>query len=107
MKIRNAFVSNSSSCSFIILGVKIQPPADLDDWEDRKRDDWYDNHWHIEGNGGLYFLAGKVLAKEVNDGELEDVDFSMAELHVKAGEIAREHKVDPAEIRLFVGTRMC
>ena len=97
MKIRNGFVSNSSSSSFVILGV----PRNTDD---------EDEHF---GNGiqSLYveyssydYVTGIVIA---DDECLEESITSFAELQEMAQKVSDALKVDISEVKLITGTRPC
>lgn len=72
MKIRNGFVSNSSSSSFIIVGIcnksKIQALLKKIGWDSEKDDDWYDrieemfnsiNHGQYEKDGLIYIWGSE------------------------------------------------
>ena len=61
MKIRNGFVSNSSSSSFVIVGVRLDKEIDVEKIESLKLD-----YNYIEGEG--CFIVGKKLARW-SDGE--------------------------------------
>jgi len=91
MKIRNGFVSNSSSSSFIVLGVYSN-----DDTE-------------IEGLDSVYietskyeYAKGIVIADTDEFYDIEDFDISG-----KIEEVSNLLGIDKSEIKLIYGSRPC
>lgn len=95
MKIRNGFVSNSSSSSFVIIGVKR-----TDEDEDL-----------AEGMESLYVEAGEydyITGVVLSDGEeLDESTTSFAEFQKIAQKVADFLKVDINEVELISGCRPC
>ena len=93
MKIRNGFVSNSSSSSFVILGVKTDDEMDYKEMRSLGL-----NCLHIDE--GCY--TGIVIS---DDEYLEESFTSFKELHEMAQKVADALKVDINEVELITGTR--
>lgn len=99
MKIRNGFVSNSSSSSFVILGVKKNLTED--EMENLPK-----------GIRALYieekdfnYVVGHVFSD--SDEELKETTTSLDRLNELAQYISNELNVDINEVNLITGTRYC
>ena len=100
MKIRNGFVSNSSSSSFVILGV----PKNGDYDELMENDNFPDgiDAVYVESSGYDY-----VIGYTLTDGEdyLDETSTSLSELKEMAQKVADYLKVDISDVQLITGTR--
>jgi hypothetical protein len=99
MKIRNGFVSNSSSSSFIIIGVG----------KTGEFDEEMEKTYEKEGLETLYveskfdYITGIVLVD--NDEYIDEREISISEFNEMAQKVANILNVDISEIKLFTGTR--
>jgi hypothetical protein len=99
MKIRNGFVSNSSSSSFIIVGVKNNKPLDESDLPKGIES------LYVEGSEYDY-VTGIVLADVSDDGDyLEEKSISFSEINEMAEKVSTALNVDIDEVKLIMGTR--
>jgi len=122
MKIRVGFVSNSSSSSFVAIGVELTKELDekkilmegfhvpLEDFEkDDFNDIWYEN---IYKNGYLYNEEGwenrlLYIIASSSDDYLESGEFDVEEIKKIGQEMIQKFNLDPdTKIKLYVGTRM-
>ena len=101
MKIRNGFVSNSSSSSFVFLGF-IPKVGDLND----------DIEEVVEQGGFVYLgdgdyegAIGKIIAD--NDGSFPGNSYSLEDINRWSTEISEFFKIDKSKIKIYTGTRMC
>ena len=108
MKIRNGFVSNSSTCSFLLIGYKVKEP------DDQKSDVFYEkyekelklDYEYIEGEKYNEYVVGKMLAWWNDNDAMDTMDISLDELFKIKEEIKQKmnRKDDP---KLFGGTTCC
>ena len=98
MKIRNGFVSNSSSSSFVILGVKRN--GDFEEMENEKFPNKITS-LYVEA-GDYDYVTGIVLS---DDEYLEESCNSFAKLQEMANQVADALKVDIDKVELITGTR--
>ena len=104
MKIRNGFVSNSSSSSFVILGVKRSGDYDEIQNEDLGEDI---ESLYVECSGYDY-ITGIVLSRSESDCDyLEDSAVSFSELNKMAIKISEALNVNIDQVELISGTHPC
>jgi hypothetical protein len=100
MKIRNGFVSNSSSSSFVIIGAKRS--GDYDEiMENENLGDGIESIYVEEE--GYDYITGFVLADD--EDYLESNNISFAEFNEKAQKVADALKIDINQVELIMGTR--
>ena len=124
MKIRSGFVSNSSSASFIVLGVACSKKEVNEfakalgcenDFEDEYGEDSSEffltkpkgiESLHADSYAFGDQILGQVLADVHSDGDvLDDKAIPLPDLQKKAGDIARALDVDVRRVQLYFGTR--
>lgn len=131
MKIRNGFVSNSSSSSFVAVGIKVKE-SDLDiksimvnkmgktiepDWTeediyDAFREDIYETDFQFRNDSEQGVVTKNnevVLTKTIISGEAYDLDneeTSIDEL-IKMGQEIKDFFGVDGEIKLYSGIELC
>ena len=100
MKIRSGFVSNSSSSSFVLYGVKI-PQNEI---AEETRLNGFDC---IED--GRFYLIGKTLAYGIEDMKITEITPDEETLKENIKELLSSYGVDMSEKKfgLFVGNDYC
>lgn len=106
MKIRNGFVSNSSSSSFMIIGAKVN-------FTQKEQDKYYEEDeipsrfkgldcLDVDGDG---FYVGKLIFDiSSNDGEeIKTGDISIEDIEEISKKMPKEYK----KIKIYYGTRAC
>jgi len=109
MKIRNSFVSNSSSSSFVVVGARLSnKELEKLGWVTYDKDnDFYDETPPgdidvIYDDGGNTYIVGKALAE--GDEYLSNVDYSSDEIKDLFVEMKKRLKRD---VKLLIGTMQC
>lgn len=109
MKTRQGFVSNSSTASFVVIGIKIEQEklqAILgEEGYDNVRQGYRNNHMAICGDGDTVYI-GKEVVRTSDDGIQDgEVDIEMAIAEVKA--FLKKNKLPQKPIMLYSGTEQC
>lgn len=107
MKIRQGFVSNSSSSSFVAIGLKINKSYDteeLRDIVDKMKMNIYDNSEDGYDDPD-FMIIGQQIAED-DDGYMEETETTMSELQDLRIDIEGEIGVE-GEVVVFTGSRMC
>ena len=106
-KIRNGFVSNSSSCSFVIIGVKMSNTDIMEKFNIGEDDDFYDcledtdfDFVNLDDD----YIIGKKIAYG-SDYEITGSDYSFDELKQISEEI--KEKLSSNDVKLYTGSEMC
>lgn len=105
MKIRNGFVSNSSSSSFIAVGFTkddIEATVDTSGFTDQEWDQYYDK-FYIDSN-----TFGKIIDTEIEYSSIKSISFE--ELNKCIEEVIQKAKeynieIDHSRIRFLYGER--
>ena len=105
MKIRNGFVSNSSSSSFVLIGCKM---SDEDLVKALNVDT--DNLYNTINEMGLFWdsedeIIGYTIAKGNDYDEFDGDEISIIELMEKAKGLSESLSVPLEEIKIISGTR--
>lgn len=108
MKIREGFVSNSSSSSYVLLGCKLS-----EDEIAQKLGINVDDVYEKLDDLGLFQdsdddVVGHIIVQYYSDGDFDDgINISMAELMKLSNDIATKLSVPVEEIKLLSGIRSC
>lgn len=114
MKQRNGFVSNSSSSSFVCLGVPLNVKEIVKDMTDEQEDEYMDDlysNYEVLSPGddvkGECHIIMEGLAWGDECGFMDDGSYSLPELNELAEKFAKKHNVEVSAIKLYHGTRAC
>ena len=102
MKIRNGFVSNSSTSSFIIYGWKIEQ-----DNENYKKIENNEEYLYDEESSGSVLYVGNILADTDEPYNMENCELSIEELkNEKYNGIKEKYDLKDEDAKLIFGNRI-
>lgn len=129
MKLRNGFVSNSSSSSFVLIGIDISDMSDEAKEEVLKKHSYGKDEWQTEATTDEKFreflcytdyrihdgdedgVTGIVIGKRIVDSDdsyLESKTVSISNMNKIGDEIRTFLNLpESKEVKLYTGTRMC
>jgi hypothetical protein len=108
MKIRRGFVSNSSSSSFIVAGLKCKKSQLTEEIEDmlyKSRNIQLFNDGEDGYEDPDYFVIGKTIATG-DDMEFPEMEYNMEDLREIETEIQNETDIE-GDFVIIAGTRLC
>lgn len=117
MKKRNGFVSNSSTSSFVIVGVKLDELGkklenldwDSEEYEEilEELEEKVDYILHGEDDGVDGLVVGFVVTEIDSDDYLKDGTMEFSELQEKVERLAKNFSVNAKDVKIYYGTRSC
>lgn len=107
MKIRTGFVSNSSSSSFVILGVSTSEIDSLRDKDYDELHEFRDKHSVELHSLDSMYLIGKSLADIDESGYVSEEQISLDDLNKYADELAALLQIPRHYIKIYTGTEVC
>ena len=127
MKIRSGFVSNSSSCSFVLIGCRFDKDKVRDEdiykayFPDKEfvedfYDDFYDKGFYFADDiyGGApdnEIILGKIIDETDETGLFYDGSFvrynDIAQMMVGMCDKLNEHNIEYKDFGVFIGNRTC
>ena len=119
MKTRLGFVSNSSSCSFVLLGVKIsakEMDMDYSELIETIGDDFdFLTDEDVSTLSEDELIIGQEIIREVDDETIEEAQYSIFELIDIGKEIStdinkkigKDMNIELKDLKLYTGIKMC
>lgn len=107
MKIRNGFVSNSSSSSFIAVGVR-----GTEEIKQRvinlniDKEDYYDCD-DVICDDSEYGIIGTEIASADDCGYIDDNEISFEEIENLTKELSEKYQIPKSEFKIIMGTCPC
>lgn len=108
MKIRNGFVSNSSSSSFVLLGYKADVTKQMEDDDDFLYNSGFDS---LSGSDDGVTDGSTIVGKFIADIHDDDYGVNSQELDLQTilDEVTKLKETIPSDepIKLYTGVRSC